>query len=130
MPKEYQGYVAQAQLMPDGTIQARFVPWYQADTITQPDGSERFRPESEMRIPANAFGPPPEKPKKRTAQARLDEMTRLLVHQYQEWGFLPESILREIEGIYWANGQPTTADELRTVAGEYLRMAEAEARRK
>lgn len=131
MDREYQGYVAQAEVDAHGNMRDRFVPWYEADALgevgvlTGPDAN-RLQQET-VRVPAFSK---PEPIQKQSNEARLNEMTAILVKQYQEWGFLPESILRDIQSLYWISGQPTSVDELRQVAGEYLRMAEAESRRK
>lgn len=109
-----------------GHVLSRRVPWQDAEGQPGPGGATVVRG-TRVPIPDGAFSAPPIQ--KRTPQARLDDVTKTLVDFYNQHGFVPESILREIQGIYWMNGQNMSIDELRQVAGHYLRMAEAQARR-
>lgn len=119
--KEYRGYVAVAQVQPDGSIGKALVPWQESVT----DKKDRIR-QNPVPVHAAQFGNLPEI-KRRSDEERVKDLMKGLVQFYRQHGFLPESIMREIEGIYWMRGQPLSHEDLRQVAGHYLRMAEREA---
>ena len=62
--------------------------------------------------------------RRRTAQERLDDMTKVLVDEYRRTGIIADSILREIQGLYWLKGQnDVSLESLRSIAAIYLNKA-------
>lgn len=62
--------------------------------------------------------------KRRTPQERIESLTKRLIDAWRENPRIAEAILVEIQGEYWKQGTPVTAEALRGAASESLRDAE------
>ena len=124
------GYVSRAVAPTlDSPVASGDVPWYYGDRI-HPDfekEAERLRAGREVKLRVEDVkeqvddGLPPIVP--RTAEERLNDMTKVLVDEYNRTGVIADSILREIQGTYWLNGENVTVESLRSVAAFYLNQA-------
>ena len=124
---EYVGTVAQAEGSVDSDkITSRIVPQRQSEAVArQTSDGVRLAPQLKIRREIVQIDPNLEPIVKRSHEARLDELAKLLVDCYNQYGSLPDSVLREIQGLYWQHGQTEfTVESLRQVAGHYLRTAE------
>jgi hypothetical protein len=126
------GYVSRAVApsLNSDTVVSGDVPWYYAENIHPRfrRQARRLRAEREVKMKLDdqktAVTEGLRPLVRRTPQQRLDEMTEILVKEYQRTGVIADSILREIQGTYWQNGQTeVTTEGLRSIAAHYLEQA-------
>lgn len=109
----------------EGDGDARILPWTAPHTFRTRPGEEPVSVVSRIDvsdIAAMQFQAPV---LKRSADERLDSLTRRYVAAWQR-GEMNDALLKEIAGEFWKLGTPITADRLREVAAHLLNKARRE----
>lgn len=117
-----QGFVARADA--NG---ARFVPWYEADTVGAV-GSSRIK--RRRRAPVRIGPPEGSEVIRTTDRQKAERLARMLFLEVEKMRYilgrepvaadLSAEMLRAIGGELWKAGEPVTFDKIRAVATRYI----------